>query len=97
MKSLFNPWLAFSRDAMMLGLEAQTVIGLRMMKAVIGGEAAQHEATLMVAEKAQAVVDVQMLLTNSTLAGEAHLGPGRALALYRSRVQANQRRLGAGG
>ena len=97
MKSLFNPWLAFSRDAMMLGLEAQTVIGLRMMKAVIGGEAAQHEATLMVAEKAQAVVDVQMLLTNSTLAGEAHLGPGRALALYRSRVQANQRRLCAGG
>ena len=97
MKSLFNPWLNFSRDAMMLGLEAQTVIGLRMMKAVIGGEAAHHEATLMVAAKAQAAVDVQMLLTNSTLAGEAHLGPGRALALYRRRVQANQRRLGAGG
>ena len=97
MKSLCNPWLDFSRDALMLGLEAQNVIGLRILKAAIGGEAAHQEATLMVAEKAQAVLDVQMMLTRSALAGEAHLGPGRALAIYRSRVQANQHRLASGG
>jgi hypothetical protein len=97
MKTRRNPWFTLSRDAMMLGLEAQSVIGLRMMKAAMGGEAAQLEATLMVAEKAKAVVDVQMMLAKCALAGEAHLGPSRALALYRRRVQANQRRLGKGG
>ena len=40
-----------SRDAIMLGLEAQSVIGLRLMKAAMGGEAAQREAALMVTEK----------------------------------------------
>ncbi len=92
-----NPWFTLSRDAMLLGLESQTVIGLRLMKAAMGGEAAQREATLMVTEKAQAVVDAQMVLARSALAGQPHLGPGRALALYRRRVQANQRRLGKGG
>lgn len=97
MRNRMNPWLALSRDAMMLGLESQSVIGLRLLKAAMGGEAAQKEAGLMVAEKAQAVVDAQMVLARSALAGEAHLGPGRALALYRRRVQANRRRLGKGG
>jgi hypothetical protein len=96
-KSICNPWFTLSRDTVMLGLEAQNVIGLRMMKAVMGGDAAHREVALMVAEKAQAAVDVQLMLAKSTLAGEAHLAPGRALALYRRRVNANQRRLVAGG
>ena len=91
-----NTWFALSRDTLMLGLESQSVIGLRLLKAVTGGEAAQQEVTLMVAEKAQAVIDAQMILANSILTGQPHLGPGRAVALYRRRVQANQRRLGAG-
>jgi hypothetical protein len=91
-----NPWFSLSRDAMMLGLEAQSVIGLRMMKAAMGGEAAQREAALMVTEKAQAMVDAQRVLAESVLSGQPHLGPGRAVALYRQRVQANQRRLGRG-
>ena len=91
-----NPWLTLSRDTIMLGLEAQSVIGLRLIKAAMGGEAAQHEVALMVTEKAQAIVDAQFVLAESALAGEPHLGPGRAVALYRKRVQANQRRLGRG-
>jgi hypothetical protein len=67
-----------------------------MIKAAMGGEAAQREATLMVTEKAQAIVDAQLVLAESVLAGQPHLGPGRAVALYRKRVQANQRRLGRG-
>jgi hypothetical protein len=31
------------------------------------------------------------------IAGEGHLAPARALALYRRRIQANQRRLAKGG
>ena len=89
-----NPWFDLSRDTLMLGLESQSVIGLRFLKAVPGGEAAQQEATLMVAEKAQAVIDAQMVFAKSIMTGQPHLGPGRAVALYRRRVQANQRRLG---
>ena len=91
-----NPWLTLSRDTIMLGLEAQSVIGLRLIKAAMGGEAAQREVALMVTEKAQAIVDAQLVLAESALAGQPHLGPGRAVALYRKRVQANQRRLGRG-
>ena len=91
-----NPWFSLSRDTMMLGLEAQSVIGLRMIKAVMGGESAQREAALMITEKAQALVDAQLVFAESALAGQPHLAPGRAVALYRKRVQANQRRLGRG-
>jgi hypothetical protein len=92
-----NPWFNLSWDAAMLGFEAQSVIGLRLIKAAVGGEAATREAALMIAEKTQAAFDAHFLLTQSALAGEPHLGPGRAVALYRRRVQANRRRLGKGG
>lgn len=91
-----NPWFALSRDTLMLGLESQSVIGLRLLKAAMGGEAAQQEATLMIAEKAHAVIDAQMVIAESVMTGQPHLGPARAVALYRKRVQANQRRLGEG-
>ena len=91
-----NPWFSLSHDAMMLGLESQSVIGLRLIKAAMGGEAAQREAALMITEKTQALVDAHFAFAESALAGEPHLGPGRAVALYRKRVQANQRRLGRG-
>ena len=91
-----NPWFDLSMDTFMLGLESQSVIGLRLLKAAMGGEAAQREAALMVAEKAQAVVDVHLVLAKSAIAGQAHLGPSRAVALFRRRVQANRRRLGYG-
>ena len=91
-----NPWFSLSHDAMMLGLESQSVIGLRLIKAAMGGEAAQREAALMITEKAQAVIEANMVFAESALAGQPHLAPGRAVALYRKRVQANQRRLGRG-
>jgi len=91
-----NPWLSLSMDAVRLGVEAQSVIGLRMVKAAWGGPAARDEAYLMIAEKAQAAVDAQFLLARSVIAGQGHLGPARAMALYRRRVQANQRRLSKG-
>jgi hypothetical protein len=92
-----NPWFSLAMDAMRLGMEAQSVIGLRMAKAAWGGIAAQDEAERMVAEKAKAAVDAQMVFATSLLTGQGHLGPARAMALYRRRVQANQRRLLRGG
>ena len=92
-----NPWLSLTLDAMRLGMEAQSVIGLRMAKAAWGGTAAQDEAELMLSEKAKAAVDAQMVFATSLLSGQGHLAPARAMALYRRRVQANQRRLLKGG
>ncbi len=91
-----NPWFSLSMDAMRLGFEAQSVIGLRMAKAAWGGAAARDEAELMVAEKTQAAVDAQFILAKSVMTGEGHLGPARAMALLRRRVKANQRRLSRG-
>lgn len=91
-----NPWVSLSRETILLGLEAQTVIGLRLLKAVMGGEGAHREAALMITEKAQAMVDAQILLAECALAGQPHLGPSRTVALYRRRVQDNRRRLGQG-
>lgn len=92
-----NPWLSLTLDAMRLGMEAHSVIGLRMAKAAWGGPAAQDEAERMVSEKAKAAIDVQMVLASSMMTGQGHLGPARAMALYRRRVLANQRRLLKGG
>ena len=80
-------------DAIRLGIEAQSVIALRLMKVAVGGAPAQKEIGLMLTEKAQAAFDVQMEMGLSALAGKAHLAPARTVALYRRRVRANQRRL----
>ena len=93
MKSPLNPFFNLSFKTARLGWEAGEVIGLRLMQAAFGGAAAQREATLMVTEKAQAALDAQFLIARSVMAGQAHLAPGRTVALYRRRVQANRRRL----
>jgi len=89
----YNPWIALGADMARLGVESSGVIGLRMMQAALGAPGAQAEAVLMVSEKAKAAVDAQFLLARSVMAGQAHLAPSRAVALYRRRVQANRRRL----
>lgn len=88
-----NPWLTLAADVSRLCLEAQDVVGLRMVSAMCGELDVRTEGWLMIAEKSQAAWDAQILISQSLLAGEAHLAPVRAVALYRSRVQANQRRL----
>jgi hypothetical protein len=54
---MFGPWMRLWLDATMLALEAQTVIGLRLMMLGTGGAAAQAEAHRMIAEKASAFVE----------------------------------------
>ncbi len=92
MKSPLHPIFELATDTARLGMEATEVIGLRLIQAVFG--VANHdEAQLMITEKAQAALDAQFLIAKSVMAGEAHLAPSRAVALYRRRVQANHRRL----
>ena len=49
-----NAWLRIGTDAMVLGLEASSVIGLRSLKIAQGGPRAEAEAKRMVAEKLEA-------------------------------------------
>ena len=88
-----NRWLDLSFRACRLGLEAQTVIGLRMMKFCLGGPGALAEAELMVTEKAQAAVAAQAIFFGESLVGRHHRASSRTLALYRRKVRDNRRRL----
>jgi hypothetical protein len=92
MKSALNAIVELTANTARLGMEAGEVISLRLIQAAFG-VAAHDEAQLMITEKAQAAFDAQFLIAGSVMAGEAHLAPGRAVALYRRRVQANRRRL----
>ena len=49
-----SSWLGLSMSAMRLGLEAQSVIALRMMKMAAGGAAAEAEMRRMISEKTRA-------------------------------------------
>jgi hypothetical protein len=89
--------LDLAANLMRLGLEAQEVVALRMLKFASGGADLESEFARMFSEKAGAAIDAQVEAGRSALSGQAHLAPARAVALYRRRVRANHRRLSRGG
>jgi hypothetical protein len=62
-----NPWFKLGMDAMALGMEASTVIGLRTMKIAAGGSAAATESERMVSEKIDAAMDLQTMAMTGAL------------------------------
>jgi hypothetical protein len=91
---MINPWFSLSFKAFQLGLEAQSVVALRMMRLASGGARAQTEVGRMVSEKAVAAVEAQVGATAAALAGHKdHVIAGKALKIFRKRVRANKRRL----
>lgn len=89
----FGAWFSLGLDMWMLGAEASSVIALRTMKLAGGGSAANAEAELMVREKVSAAIALsQQVLTGGL--GTSMPGMGaKAVASYRRKVRANQRRL----
>jgi hypothetical protein len=83
-KTMPNPFLAI----VLLGLEANRVINLRVMKIAKGGEDARNEAFLMVDEKVLAAREA----CASLFAGQ---GPEVVINRYREHVAANAIRLAA--
>ncbi|MDI3562445.1 hypothetical protein [Bradyrhizobium sp. Arg816] len=71
---------------MMLGLESNRVIGLRLAKLMRGGKAAQREAQRMVSEKVLAAAKAG----TSLMAGASG---DKIVAQYRRKVAANAKRL----
>lgn len=91
---MLNPWLTFSLKAFQLGVEAQNVVALRMMRLATGGAGAEVEMSRMILEKAAAIAEAQFAAATAAAAGKAdHVIASKALTVFRKRVRANRRRL----
>ncbi|AWN53798.1 hypothetical protein [Methylobacterium sp. 17Sr1-1] len=86
---MYDSWLRLGFDTVRLGLEAQTVVALRLAKLSQGGAAAQAEAQRMVTEKLEAAAEAAMTLATG---GTAE----RVVRDYRRKVRANAHRLSRG-
>lgn len=86
-------WFALALDGWSMGIEASTVIGLRMAKLAAGGAAAEAEARRMVEEKLGAAIDLQAMAMRGALGADIGTAAARSMRHYRGRVRANRRRL----
>jgi hypothetical protein len=82
---MLGPWIKLTIDTTLLGLETQSVIGLRLAQIAMG-QGTPAEAQLMMTEKMFAFMDA---VTTVAAGGSAHA----VVKDYRRRVQANARRL----
>jgi hypothetical protein len=90
----WNRWLALSSQAMMLGLEAQRVIALRMLRIAGGGAHGQAEAERMMTEKLAAFGEAQAAAVTGAIEGHSsHRIGAKVLNVYAKRVRGNRRRL----
>jgi len=80
-----NPFVLWY-DTAMLGLAAQQVIALRLMKLSLGGRGASSEAQRMVTEKGAAAMQAAATVMTG---GDAK----KVIGGYRRRVRKNARRL----
>jgi hypothetical protein len=93
---LTNRWLRTGFDAWSLGVEASTVIGLRLLKIGCGGPAAGAEAQQMIEEKIESGLALQSMALTGRLGLTANSVARKTLAHYRLKVRANRRRLARG-
>jgi hypothetical protein len=91
---MLNPWFALTFKAVQLGIDAQNVIALRMMRLASGGTSARNEMSRMVIEKATAAAEAQLAAVGAAMAGQKnHVIAGKAFKVIIKRVGANRRRL----
>jgi hypothetical protein len=91
---MFNPWVILTMRAFQLGLEAQNVIALRMLRLASGDARGQDELNRMVMEKMTAVAEAQMAAAAAIMNGNKdHVVARKAMTVFRNHVRANKRRL----
>ena len=82
---MFNPWLAFTLNAVKMGFEAQSVIALRMLRLATGGTRMEAEATRMITEKVAAAAEAQAVAAVAAIKGHPqHVVAGKALKVVKS-------------
>ena len=85
---MFKPWVKLAVDTTLLGMEAQTVIGMRLSQ-IAFGRGNPAETQLMITEKMRAFVEAAATVATG---GSAH----KVVKGYRKHVRANVRRLSKG-
>jgi hypothetical protein len=90
---VFNAWLALTFQTAQLGLDAQRVVALRLMRLSGGGAAGATEARLMVADKMAALTEAQFAAAAAVLTGDSHKLANKVLRVFKKRVRANRNRL----
>lgn len=90
---MFNAWLALTFQTAQLGLDAQRVVALRLMRLSGGGAACATEARLMVADKMAALREAQFAAAKAVLTGDSHKLAHKVFRMFKKRVRANENRL----
>ncbi|WP_457796933.1 hypothetical protein [Methylocystis sp. S23] len=80
-------------DALALSVAANAVIAVRLTKMAFGAVDPKRESSLMVAEKIDAAAEASIAAARAIAVGEPLHAPGRAVAVYKRRVERNLRRL----
>jgi hypothetical protein len=82
---MFKPWMKLAVDATLLGLEAQSVVRIRLSQIALG-QGSSAETQLMVTEKMLAFAEAASTVATG---GSVH----KVVKNYRRHVRANVRRL----
>jgi hypothetical protein len=91
---MFDPWITLGMRIFQLGLEAQSVMALRMLRLASGDARGQDELNRMVVEKMTALAEAQMAAAAAIMNGDKdHVVARKALTVFRKRVRGNRRRL----
>jgi hypothetical protein len=80
-------------DTLALSMTVNAVISVRLMKMAFGVVDPNHEGSLMISEKIDAATEATVAAARSFASGEAHHAAGRAVRVYKMRVDRNLRRL----
>jgi hypothetical protein len=83
-------------ETLTLSMAANAVIAVRLSKMAFGVVDLSREGPLMVAEKVDAAIEASLAAAQSVVVGEAHHAAGRAVAVYKRKVDRNLRRLTSG-
>ena len=90
---MFGRWFTLASEAAQLGLDAQHVVALRIMRWAAGGASGQAEAQRMMREKPAALLEAQFAAAGPLAGGKSVVAARKVLAVYKKRVRANKRRL----
>jgi hypothetical protein len=91
---MWNDWMSLASKAMILGVEAQYAMALRMARLATGGKSAEREAERMMADKLTAMTELSLVAALGAAAGR-DIGQISQDLIRRTsrRVRKNTRRL----
>lgn len=95
-QSDYGPWMRASTEFWLLGIEAWSVMALRMMKIAGGGPRGEAEFGRMFTEKMTAAAELQARLTGGMSLTPLD-GARTTIRHYRRKVAANSKRLRGSG